>query len=188
MAFEGFTGRDMGSLADAIGIGVFKDICTPSITSGLMTGTVGPLGTATSLSVAGIVPTAMSGMMKAKGAQNGFTGRDLSKLADAISNGVCDVLMTMVLTGTTVGLAVGGGTANFVGLDENELSADIKLALPEFTGRDILNLTDMIAAGIVMHLMSSAVFTVVVVGIVSPVPPVGPIAITGIPIVVPVVS
>lgn len=187
-ALEGFTGRDMSALADAIGIGVFEDVCTPSITSGFLTGTVGPVGTVTSVSVAGIVSTAMASLIKAKGAQNGFTGRDMGKLADAVANGVCSVLLTMILQGTTVGLAVGAGTANFVGLNANKLSADIKLALPSFTGRDILSLADMVATGIVMHLTSSATFSVVAVGAISPVPPVGPIAITGIPILVPTIS
>jgi len=106
MALVGFVGRDMNKIADAVGKAVFIHLSIPNMATTTMSGTVGPVGSVNSLVVAGVVPTAMSGFMKAKGAQNGFTGRDMTKLADAVSIGVSQVLMTMVLTGSCVGLAI----------------------------------------------------------------------------------
>ena len=183
MASVGFTGRDMAKIADAVGRAVFIHVSVPNNTSATIAGTVGPIGSVSSLAVAGVVSTAMSSFMKAKGAQEGFTGRDMSKLADAISNGVSQVLMTMVLTGSSVGLAIGAGTAKFVGLNANNLGGLIKAQLAGlgFTGRDMIKLADMVATGIVTHLQTSATFSVLATGAIAPVPPVGPLAIAGIP-------
>jgi hypothetical protein len=183
MALSGFTGRDMNKIADAVGRAVFIHVSIPNNTSASMMGTVGPVGSVSSLAVAGVIPTAMSAFMKAKGAQNGFKGRDMTKLADAISNGTSQVLMTMMLTGSSVGLALGAGTAKFVGLNANILGGLIKVQLAGlgFTGRDMFKLADMVATGVVQHLQTSATFSVMAVGAIAPVPPVGPMAIAGIP-------
>ena len=185
LASMGFTGRDMNKIADAVGKAVFIHISVPNNTSATLAGTVGPLGSVSSLAVAGVVSTAMSAFMKAKGAQNGFTGRDMTKLADAISNGVSQVLMTMVLTGSSIGLALGAGTSKFVALDANVLGGLIKVQLAGlgFSGRDMIKLADMISTGVVQHLQTSATFSVLATGAIAPVPPVGPLAVAGIPTV-----
>ena len=183
LASVGFSGRDMGQIADAVGRAIFIHLSTPDITTASIAGTVGPVGSVNSLAVAGIVPTVMSGFIKAKGAQNGFSGRDMTKLADAVSNGVSQVLMTMILSGSAVGIAIGAGTAKFVGLDSNVLGGLIKAQLAGlgFTGRDMVKLADMVATGVVTHLQTSATFSVIATGAIAPVPPVGPLAIAGIP-------
>ena len=91
--------------------------------------------------------------------------------------------MTMVLNGSTVGLALGGGTARFTGINVTALSSLLKVSLAGvgFTGRDLLKLADMIATGIVQHLQTSATFPVVATGAIAPVPPAGPLAAVGIP-------
>jgi hypothetical protein len=183
MAGVGFKGRDMRKLADAIGRAVFIHLTTPNVTIASLAGTVGPVGSVNNVAVTGIVPVAMSSLMKAKGLQNGFKGRDISKLTRAISMGLSQVLMTMVLNGSAVGIAVGGGTARFIGLNATVLSNLIKVQMASlgFKGRDLLKLAGMVATGVVNHLMSSATFPVISVGAIAPIPPVGPLPIAAVP-------
>jgi hypothetical protein len=185
MALVGFTGRDMGKMADAIGRAVFMHLSVPNMATATLTGTVGPVGSVTNLSVLGIVPNVMQGLMVAQGASSGFTGRDLTKLAQAISNGVSTQLLTMILSGTTAGLAVGGGTASLTGINQNALGSILKASLASvgYTGRDMSKLADMVSAGIVQHLQTSATFAVTAVGAIAPVPPTGPLVATSIPTV-----
>ena len=182
----GFKGRDMFKIADAVGRAVFLHVSTPNNTFAALSGVVGPVGTVNSVSpVVGVVPTAMGSFMKMAGLQNGFTGRDMSKLANAISLGVSQVLMTMLLSGAAVGVAIGGGTAKFVGLNPNVLSGLLKVNMASFgfTGRDMMKLASMIATGIVTHLMASATFPVLCTGVVAPIPPIGPLPIVAVPTV-----
>jgi hypothetical protein len=190
MSLVGFTGRDMGKIADAVGRSVFTHLSTPDVTTSTLTGTVGPVGSVSSVSVTGVVPTAMKSIIEGKGALSGFTGRDLNKLAQAISLGVSTQLMTMVLNGSAVGVAIGVGTSSFTGINATTLSSLLKVALAGtgFSGRDLGKLSDMVATGIVQHLQASATFSVVVMGVISPVPPTGPLAITGIPTILSQIS
>lgn len=179
----GFKGRDMGKIADAVGRAVFMHLSTPNITLATLSGTVGPMSSIANTAVVGIIPTAMNSLMKAKGVQNGFTGRDLSKLTRAISTGLSQILMTMVISGSSIGMGIGGGSARFVGLNANILGNLIKFQLVSlgFKGRDMSKLASMIATGTVMHLTSSATFPIIATGVIAPVPPVGPLPIAGVP-------
>lgn len=185
MAGVGFKGRDMSKLADAIGRAVFMHIATPNVTTSSLIGTVGPVGSVNNTAVVGIVPTVMSSFIKAAGLGMGFKGRDMSKLARAISSGISQILMTMVLTGSSVGIALGGGSAKFIGLNATILKNLIKvqMAAVGYKGRDMAKLANMVATGVVTHLMSSATFPVIVSGAIAPVPPVGPLPIGGVPTV-----
>jgi hypothetical protein len=165
MAGVGFAGRDMFKLADAIGRAVFIHVSTPNMTLSSLAGTIGPVGTVNNVApVVGIVPTVMSNLINANGLQSGFVGRDLRKLSQAISFGLSQVLLTMVLNGSAIGVSVGGGSA-------------------KFAGRDMFKLATMVSTGVVMHLMSSATFPVVSVGVIAPIPPVGPLPIAAVPTV-----
>lgn len=185
MTAVGFKGRDMRKLADAIGRAVFIHLSTPNVTLASLAGTVGPIGNVNNVAVAGIVPVAMSSLIKAKGLQSGFKGRDLSKLARAISMGLSQVLMTMVFSGSAVGIAIGGGSAKFVGLNATILGNLIKVQMASlgFKGRDLFKLAGMVATGVVTHLMSSATFPVIATGVIAPIPPVGPLPIAAVPTV-----
>lgn len=185
MLAVGFKGRDMRKLADAIGRAMFIHLSTPNITVSTLAGTVGPVSNVNNVAVAGIVPTVMNSLIKAKGLQSGFIGRDLSKLARAISMGLSQILMTMVLNGSAVGIAVGGGSARFVGLNATILSNLIKVQMAAlgFRGRDMFKLAGMVATGVVTHLMTSATFPVVATGVIAPIPPVGPLPIAAVPTV-----
>jgi len=183
LALVGFQGRDMGKLADAIGRAVYIHLVTPDMAVASITGTVGPVGSVTNVSVQGIVPTVMQSLMTVKGASSGFSGRDLNKLSQAISNGISIQLMTMMLTGTTAGLAIGAGTATLTGINSTVLGSLLKAAFASvgFTGRDMLKLADMISSGVVQHLQTSASFAVIATGAIAPTPPTGPVPIAGIP-------
>jgi hypothetical protein len=183
MALVGFNGRDMGKIADSVGNAVFMHLSIPNAASATVSGTVGPIGSITNISVQGIVPTVMKSLMEVKGASSGFTGRDLGKLSQAISMGLSTQLMTMVFNGSAIGLAIGGGTAKFTSINVNALGSLLKVALAGvgFTGRDLSKLADMVATGVVQHLQTSATFPVVATGAIAPVPPTGPLAAVGIP-------
>jgi len=183
-------GRDAGSLADAVGTAVAMYVVTPNMVSCTVNGTAGPVGTVTSVAVAGIVGKGMSGMMSVKAQTKRFSGRDILTLFDAISSGVAQVLMGSMLTGQCVGCAVGAGTGKFVALNEKTLSSLIVLnaTARSFRGRNMIDLADCVAFGVVNHLRSNAIFSVVVAGTVAPTPPTGPVAVVGIPTVMTKVS
>jgi len=136
-----------------------------------------------SVAVAGLAAPAMSALMMSRAAIMGFTGRSMKSLFDGISGGVVIVLQTMVLNGTVVGCAVGGGVGRFMGISQGTLKA---LLRAEFTsrsiiGRDSSKLADIISFGVVNHLKTSVSFTVTAAGAIAPVAPVGPVAVVSIP-------
>jgi hypothetical protein len=177
------TGRDGIKIADAIGTSVASYLMTPNLVSCTLSGTAGPIGNINSIAVAGLVPKAMSSLMVGKAASKKLKGRDIMKLCDSISNGIVQVLQGMVLSGTAVGIAVGGGVGSFTALSDQALSK-LMLGLMQgkkINGRDIAGLCDSISFGVVNHLKTSVRFTTVVTGVIAPVPPVGPVAVAGIP-------
>jgi hypothetical protein len=183
LSLNSLTGRDAIKLADVIGTSVATYLVTPNIVSCSLNGTAGPIGNISSMAVIGLVPTAMSGLMLSKAASKKLNGRDIKKLFDSISNGLSQILRGMVLTGTAVGIAVGGGVGSFTAVNTTTLS-NLMYSLMlsrQLTGRDAANLCESISFGIINHLKSSVRFTVIVTGIVAPVPPVGPVAVIGIP-------
>lgn len=177
------TGRDAVKIAGAIGSSVSKYLMTPNLVSCSLSGTAGPIGNINSVAVFGLVPTAMSSFMLSKASMNKLTGRDINKFFSAISNGLTQVLMGMVLTGTAAGVAVGGGVGNFTALNDSALSGLMyaQMQAKQIKGRDAMKLCSCISFGIVNHLKTSVKFTTVVSGAIAPVPPVGPIAVVGIP-------
>lgn len=177
------TGRDAIKLAGVVGSSVSKYLMIPNMVSCSLNGTAGPVGNISSITVFGLVPTAMSGFMLSKAATKKLTGRDIKKLFDAISNGLSQVLMGMVLSGTAAGIAVGGGVGSFTALSDQALSKLMYATMlsKQLKGRDAANLCDSISFGIVNHLKTSVRFTTVVTGVIAPVPPVGPVAVVGIP-------
>jgi hypothetical protein len=190
MAPRSIKGRDADSLADAVGRSVALHVTTPNMVTCTLNGTAGPMGTITSLAVVGIVSKAMSGLMTAKAQTKKLTGRDIMTLFDAISSGISQVLMGMMLTGMAVGCAVGAGTGKFMALNAKMLAGLIVLnaTIKSFRGRNMADLADCIAFGVVSHLKSSATFSVLAAGAIAPTPPTGPMAVVGIPSVTTKVS
>jgi hypothetical protein len=177
------TGRNAIDLASAVGTAVANYLIIPNLVTCTLAGTVGPIGNINSIVVAGIVPTTMSNFMMVKAASKKLTGRDVSKVFSAISMGLTQVLSTMILTGTAAGIAIGTGTGKFTAVNEQALSKLIlaQMTLKKFTGRNARDLADCIAFGVVKQLQTTATFTVMVTGVIAPVPPVGPLPIAGIP-------
>jgi len=178
-------GRNAIDIADAVGSSVALHITTPNMLSFTCSGTAGPVGTASSLVVAGIVPAAMSNLMRARAAQLGFGagGRDMGSFFSAIANGVCQVMNGAIVQGNFAGLAIGGGTAKLTKINAQALIKIMQanLASKALMGRDINKIADCISYGVVNQLKSGATFTILVTGAIAPVPPVGPLAVVGIP-------
>jgi hypothetical protein len=183
-------GRDAASLADAVGLSVAAHVTTPNMVTCTLNGTAGPSGAITSLAVFGVVSKAMAGMMTLKAQSKALKGRDIMTLFDAVSSGICQVLMGMMLTGTSIGCAVGAGTGKFTALNDKVLSnlMVMNATSRSFRGRNMADLAECISFGVVNHLKSSATFTVLAAGAVSPVPPTGPMAVVGVPSVTTKVS
>jgi hypothetical protein len=178
-------GRDAVSIADAVGAGVAMHITTPNMLSFTCAGTAGPTGTASSIVVAGIIPTAMTALMMSRAAQlgMGIGGRDMMSMFSAISTGVGTVLNGAVVTGTFVGLALGGGVAKLTKINAQALKGLIQanMASKGMLGRDVTKIADCISFGIINQLKAGATFTILVSGAIAPVPPVGPVPMAGIP-------
>lgn len=183
-------GRDAGSLADIVGLSVATHVTAPNMVSCTLNGTAGPTGTITSIAVAGIVGKSMVGMMSMKAQSKKLTGRDVTTLFDAISSGIVQVLMGSVLTGACIGCAVGVGTGKFVALNSKALAGLVmtNATFRAFRGRNMVDLAECIAYGVVNHLTSSATFSVLAAGAISPTPPTGPMPVVGIPSVTTKVS
>jgi S-adenosylmethionine:tRNA-ribosyltransferase-isomerase (queuine synthetase) len=144
---------------------------------------MGPVGNINSIAVVGLVPKVMSSFMVSKAYSKNIKGRDISKLCDAISNGICIVLQGMILSGTAAGIAIGGGTGSFTAVNASALSKLMLLNMQskKINGRDIAKICDCISFGIANHLKTSVKFTTMVTGAIAPTPPTGPIAVMGIP-------
>ena len=181
-ALKKLTGRDAIKLAGVIGSSVSKYLMLPNLVTCSLSGTAGPIGNINSIVVVGLVPTAMSGFMFTKAVSKNLKGRDIKKLFDAISLGLVQILMGMVLSGSAVGIAVGGGTGTFTALSDQALSKIMYATMlsKQLKGRDAIKLCDCISFGIVNHLKTSVKFTTVVTGVIAPVPPAGPVAVVGI--------
>lgn len=179
----GFSGRDLQALCSATGNALYQNVLIPNLVTCTLNGTAGPTGTIIHIAVAGIIPTAMSGLMSSKAASVGFTGKDMYKLFSAFSRGVAISLSSMQIQGTVVGCAVGAGTGRFVGLQASTLGGYIKAqnAVKNLTGKEIGKLADIFAFGIATQLTQSATFTVSVAGAIAPTPPTGPVAVASIP-------
>lgn len=183
MSFKQMTGKDASRIAGAVGSSLAGYLVIPNLVTCSLAGTAGLFGDINSLAVLGLVPSVMSNLMQSKALSLNLTGKDAIRLFNAVSFGTFQVLQTMVLTGTTVGCAVGAGFGTFTAVNEQALS---KLMLQQMlsknlTGRDAINLCDCISFGIVNHLRTSVKFSVVVKGAIAPTPPTGPVPVTNIP-------
>jgi hypothetical protein len=184
-AIRKMTGRNTIDISGAIGSAVSQYLVIPNMVSCVLNGVAGPIGNVNSVAIIGITPKVMSSMMYSKALTKDMKGRDLRSFFDAISSGLSQVFMTMYLTGTATGIAVGNGIGRFNLLSENSLSKLLYTYMlsKKMTGRDTIKLCDSISFGIVNHLKTSVTFTLSVVGAIAPVPPVGPVPIVGIPAV-----
>jgi len=180
-------GRDATKLASAVGTAVGNYVITPNLMSATLSGVAGPVGTVQSVAVAGFEPNSMSSLMYTKALTPGIklTGRDIGKLFIAVSTGLVQVLSTMIVTGTAAGIATGAGVGFFTKLSEPALTnlINAQMKLKGFTGRDTGKLAQCISYGLVTQMSTIVKVTLTSAGAVAPVPPVGPVAVAGIPTV-----
>lgn len=128
--------------------------------------------------ISGLSPTTMSGLMMARAAAVGFSGRDLKKLFDSVAFGVVQALLQAMAQGTVVGGGPGTGTGKILGLVPTALQAQI---LAMLAGRTLVGskTSDLIAAmsfGICNHIMSNGTIITTCIGAFAG-PPAGPVTV-----------
>jgi hypothetical protein len=133
--------------------------------------------------VVGLVPSAMCSLMMLKMGMLGLVGRDVKRLFDAISFGVCTtILTTAVAQGTVIGGGPGAGQGKIIGLFPRALQPII---LANLTGKILVGsktqtLASAIAFGICNHVMTAGTVITACIGAFAP-PPAGPIPIPAAP-------
>jgi hypothetical protein len=133
--------------------------------------------------IVGVIPSAMSGMMMLKAASLGLVGRDVKKLFDAISFGVCQTLLTtVIIQGTVIGGGPGAGQGKIIGLVPSALQTLIvaQMAVRGLIGSKTAQIASAMAFGICMHVMSTGMVMTTCIGAFTP-PPVGPVPIPAAP-------
>lgn len=182
LMLSNFKGRDVLKLSGAIGNALSIYLRTPNLVSCLISGSAGVTGTIISTGVIGLSSSVLSNFMYSRALLFNYKGRDLRKFFDAISRGINTVLIGMMLTGTVLGVGAGGGIGNFSSVNEIALSQLLysNMMLKNFLGRDCRSICEIIAFGIANYLRSSVKFSVVVTGVVSPVPPVPVVCIPSV--------
>ena len=129
--------------------------------------------------IVGCVPSAMSSMMVMKATSLGLRGRDMARLFDAISFGVCQVLQTLsVAQGTVIGGGPGAGTGKITNLVPSVLE---RLIVASLAGRVLMGsktspVFTAVAFGICTHIMTAGTVVTTCVGAFAP-PPAGPVPI-----------
>lgn len=177
-------GNRLSDMASAVGNAVGNYLITPNLVTGFLSGTSGISASVTSLGVFGLVPQAMGLLMTQRASGSDIAGRDAPKFFNAVATGISIVLQSAFLTGTAAGIGPGTGIGRFTALNEVFLSLSIQAQLfgKDVAGRDVPNISDAIASGIVNHLLS-VTFPLSAVGAIAPTPPVGPVPVVGIPTV-----
>lgn len=133
--------------------------------------------------IVGVVPSTMSGLMVAKAAAAGLTGRNIKDLFDSVSFGACQTIMSTGLSqGTVVGGGPGAGQGKIVGLVPANLQVLImaQMAGKQIMGTKTMSLVSAIAFGVCNHVMSNATVITTCIGAAAG-PPAGPVSIPAAP-------
>jgi hypothetical protein len=133
--------------------------------------------------IVGCVPSAMTSLMMVRAAASMLVGRDIQKLFDAISFGICNTLLTTALSqGSVIGGGPGAGQGKILNLVPSALQGLImaQLAGIMILGQKTVQLIDAMAFGICTHIMTAGIVMTTCIGAVSP-PPIGPIVIPAAP-------
>lgn len=133
--------------------------------------------------IVGLTPNAMVSLMMLKMGMAGLVGRDVKRLFNAISFGVCNTLLTTVIAqGTVIGGGPGAGQGKIVGLIPAALQP---LILANLTSKILIGsktaaIAAAIAFGICNHVMTAGTVITTCIGAFTP-PPVGPVPIPAAP-------
>jgi len=183
---KGMSSKLTGTSFNPLISAVSSSFCTYMVSAPIVTSTnmvLGPGAGTFTAKIVGCVPSAMSGIMMAMAAANGLVGRDIKKLFDAISFGICNTLLsTAMAQGTVIGGGPGMGQGKILNLIPTALSALImaRLAGKKIMGAKTLPLVNSISNGICLHIMSAGTVITTCIGVAAP-PPAGPISIPAAP-------
>ena len=132
--------------------------------------------------IQGLIPNAMSALMQVKAASMALSGRDLGKICDAVSFGVCNGMSSVMLQGTIIGAGPGTGTGKITGLIPSGLEALIfaQTSFRLLSGRNIRDLISALSFGICNHIMTTATVLCIDIGVAAS-PPAGPVPIPAAP-------
>jgi hypothetical protein len=133
--------------------------------------------------VVGLLPSAMSSLMMLKMGLMGLVGRDVKRLFDAVSFGVCTtVLTTAVAQGSVIGGGPGAGQGKITGLVPSVLQnlLYVNLVGKLLVGSKTRAFSSAMAFGICTHIMTAGTIVTACIGAFSP-PPAGPIPIPAAP-------
>lgn len=133
--------------------------------------------------VVGCIPSLMSSLMMTKAAMGGLTGKDMKKLFDAISFGVCQVMLTLAMAqGTVIGGGPGAGQGKITNLIPSVLQQLIIVNMggKKLFGAKTVILAGAIAFGICNHIMTTGTVITSCIGTFTP-PPFGPVPIPAAP-------
>jgi hypothetical protein len=125
----------------------------------------------------------MSSLMMIKAASSGVRGRDIKKLFDAVSFGVCNTLLTTAFAqGVVIGGGVGAGQGKIINMVPSALQSliSVNLASKLLTGSKTMALSGALAFGICTHVMTLGVVITSCIGAFAP-PPAGPVPIPAAP-------
>ena len=133
--------------------------------------------------VVGVVPSTMSSLMMLKAGSMGIVGKDMKRLFDAVSFGVCTTLLTTVVAqGAVIGGGPGFGQGKITNLIPSVLQTLIlaNTAGKLLVGSKTMNLMSAIAFGICTHIMTMGTVITSCIGAFTP-PPIGPVIIPAAP-------
>lgn len=132
--------------------------------------------------IQGLTPSGMSALMLAKAASQGLAGRDIRKLFDAVSFGVCNAMKTVMVQGTVIGAGPGTGTGKIVGLVPTALEAFLYAQglAKMLSGTKYTALISAIAFGVCNHIMTVGTAQLTDIGAAAG-PPAGPVTIPAAP-------
>lgn len=133
--------------------------------------------------VVGLLPSAMSSLMMLKMTSQGLLGRDVKKLFDAVSFGVCNTMLTTaVAQGAVIGGGPGAGQGKITGLVPSALQnlLYVNLVGKLLSGSKTMALSSAMAFGICTHIMTTGVVITTCLGAFAP-PPAGPVPIPAAP-------
>jgi len=133
--------------------------------------------------IVGVVPNAMSSLMMVKMGSAGLIGRDVKRLFDAISFGVCNTLLsTVIAQGVVIGGGPGAGQGKIVGLIPSALQNLLyaSFASKLLVGSKTRALSSAISFGVCNHIMTMGTVITTCIGAFAP-PPAGPVPIPAAP-------
>jgi hypothetical protein len=175
------SGNKFPDVVSAVSSATCQYVLTTSIVNSTNVALGPGAGTQTG-TIMGLIPTAMSSLMQAKAASMALAGRDIMKIFDSVSFGVCNAMNSLLLQGTIIGAGPGTGTGKISGLVPTGLEALIftQSVFRLISGRNIKDLISAMAFGICNHIMTTATVLCTDIGVAAS-PPVGPVPIPAAP-------